>query len=343
MVGIWQKSEYTYCMNGEIVIYKDANGPELRVQFEDETIWLSQAQMAELFGKDVKTISKHITAIYKEGELERSKTSLKKANSTHLRIGINKPTTYYNLDVVISVGYRVRSKRGVQFRIWATGRLKEYLVKGFLVNQQRLKEQSQAKLKELEGAIKLLQQAANSHQLEGYEKELLHIITDYTQTWILLNQYDHKHLQLGKITKKQLARLEYEQVTKSIYRFRTRLIASGEATELFGKEVSFKLKALLGNINQTFDGIDVYPSLEEKAAHLLYFAIKDHPFVDGNKRIGSLLFLLYLVENRALYNLRGEKKINNAALTALALLVAESEPKQKDVMVKLIVNLIQNK
>lgn len=327
----------------EVTIYKDAEGPAVEVNFEGDTVWLSQAQMALLFGKDVKTISTHIRHVYAEGELDRTKTVLKKANSHNTRIGLNKPTFYYNLDVIISVGYRVRSKRGTQFRIWATKRLRDYLLKGFVVNQERLKEQSQAKLKELEGAVKLLQGAVESHRLDGYEKELLNIITDYTATWVLLNKYDHDQLEIEHVTKKTVYRLDYEKVTKSIVQFKKRLQSQGAASNIFGTESGDKLKALLGNVEQTFDGKPLYPSLEEKAAHLLYFAIKDHPFVDGNKRIGSLLFLLYLIENRALYNRRGERKLNDNALVALALLIAESKPDQKDIMVKLVVNIINKK
>lgn len=327
----------------EVTIYKDTEGPAVEVSFEGETAWLSQAQMAVLFQRNTSVVSRHISNVYKERELEEGKTSLKKANSHNLQIGLDKPTTYYNLDVIISVGYRVKSKRGTQFRIWATQHLRDYLLKGFVVNQERLKEQSQAKLKELEGAVKLLQGAVETHRLDGYEKELLNIITDYTATWVLLNKYDHDELEIENVTKKSVYKLDYEKVTKSIIQFKKRLMAKGEASDIFGTESGSKFQGLLGSIEQTWDGKQLYESLEEKAAHLLYFAIKDHPFVDGNKRIGALLFLLYLIENRALYNRRGERKLNDNALAALALLIAESKPDQKNVMVKLIVNIINKK
>lgn len=327
----------------EVTIYKDDQGPAVEVSFEGETVWLSSGQMATLFTKDTKTIATHIRHIYAEGELVRDKTALKKANTRNTSIGLDKPTTYYNLDVVISVGYRVKSKRGTQFRIWATQHLRDYLLKGFIVNQERLKEQSQAKLKELEGAVKLLQGAVETHRLDGYEKELLNIITDYTATWVLLNKYDHDELEIENVTKRSIYKLDYEKVSKSIEQFKKRLMSKGEASDIFGTESGSKFQGLLGNIEQTWDGKQLYESLEEKAAHLLYFAIKDHPFVDGNKRIGSLLFLLYLIENRALYNKRGERKVNDNALAALALLIAESKPDQKHVMVKLIVNIINKK
>ncbi len=327
----------------EVTIYKDTEGPAVEVSFEGDTVWLSQAQMALLFQKDVKTVSEHIANIYKEKELEQEKTLLKKANSGFSGIASNKRLFYYNLDVIISVGYRVKSKRGTQFRIWATQRLRDYLLKGFVINQERLKEQSQAKLKELEGAVKLLQGAVESHRLDGYEKELLNIITDYTATWVLLNKYDHDELEIENVTKKIIYTLDYERVTKSIVQFKKRLLEKGEASNIFGTESGNKLQALLGNIEQTWDGKPLYASLEEKAAHLLYFAIKDHPFVDGNKRIGSLLFLLYLIENHTLYNKKGERKLNDNALVALALLIAESKPDHKEVMVKLVINIINKK
>lgn len=328
---------------GEIVIYKDSQGPELQVQMDGETVWLSQTQMGLLFEKHVDTIGGHIRHIYKEKELESEKTSLKQANTGNTSIGLGKPTIYYNLDVIISVGYRVRSKRGTQFRIWATNRLRDYIVKGFAINEKRLKdfENLQVKLKELESAHKLIQSAVASKRLEGYEKELLRIITDYADTWFVLNAYDKGELSLEGVSRKAGPALNYESLKTSITKFKERLAAKKEAGSLFGEEVGNKFKAVLGNINQTFGGKELYASLEEKAAHLLYFLIKDHPFADGNKRIGSLTFLLYLVENNFLYDKKGERKINDNTLTALALLIAESDPKDKDVMVRLVVNLIK--
>jgi prophage maintenance system killer protein len=328
---------------GEIIIYKDDQGPDIQVSLEKDTVWLTQEEMATLFQKDTASISRHISHIYKEKELEREKTTLRQANSTKRRIGSNRPTTYYNLDVIISVGYRIKSKRGTQFRIWATQRLKDYLLKGYALNAERLKEKNNAKLKELQQALGLIQTALETKRLEGYEKELLNIITDYANTWIILNQYDAGQLKIDNVTKRVIYSLDYDKVKKSIEQFKARLIKNKQAGSLFGQEVEHKLKALLGNVEQTFDKQPVYDSVEEKAAHLLYFAIKDHPFADGNKRIGSLLFLLYLVENHRMYNKKGERLINDNALTALALLIAESKPEQKDVMIKLVVNLISKK
>jgi prophage maintenance system killer protein len=227
--------------------------------------------------------------------------------------------------------------------VWATSRLRDYLLKGYVVNQQRLMENQQAKLKELEQANQLFLQVIESRRAEGYERELLKIITDYTNTWFVLNQYDKGQLRIEGVSSKKTSALNYEEARKSIIKFKSRLVAQQQAGDLFGQEVGEKFQGVLGSINQTFAGRDLYQSLEEKAAHLLYFCIKDHPFADGNKRIGSLMFLLYLVENHYLLNKRGERKVNDSALTALALLIAESKPQQKEVMISLVVNLINKK
>lgn len=327
----------------EVIIYKDSEGPSVEVSFVNETVWLSQAQMAALFKSSVDNISKHIRRIYAENELAQDKTTLKQANSTNTIIGINKPTIFYSLDVIISVGYRVKSIRGTQFRIWATSRLRDYLLKGYAINKDRLKDDNLAKVKELQSAIQLIQTAIKEKKLEGYEKEVLNIITDYASTWTTLYQYDKDTLEIESGTKKIVSVLDYDKIKVSVDRFRDRLIKDKQASNLFGKEVGDKLKGLLGNIEQTFSGNNVYSTLEEKAAHLLYFAIKDHPFADGNKRIGALMFILYLVENNRIYNKHGEKIINDTALTALALLIAESKPGQKDVMVNLVASLIVKK
>lgn len=329
---------------GEIVIYKAPEGPELHVKMDGETVWLSQSQISELFQKDQGTISRHIKNIFKEGELAEAKSTLKQANMQKMHIGLDKPTTYYNLDLIISVGYRVNSKRGTQFRIWATQRLRDYLLKGYAVNELRLKEQHDLKMKELERTAGLFQNVLESRRAEGYEHDLLKIIADYARTWALLNKYDKGELGISGVSKKAPVILEYTDLQKSIEMFKRRLAVKKEAGSLFGQEVGGKFAAVLGSINQTFGGKDLYPSLESKAAHLLYFIIKDHPFADGNKRIGSLVFMLFLVQNNALYSLKtGERKINDNALAALALLVAESKPHDKDIMVSLVVNLINSK
>lgn len=326
---------------GEIIIYKAASGPELQVKLEDESVWLNLQQMTDLFQRDKSVIAKHIKNIYKEAEL--SQNSVVAFFATTAADGKTYNVEYFNLDMIISVGYRVNSVRGTQFRIWATQRLSDYLLKGYLINEKRLQENQQLKLKELEQANKLFHQVLESQRLAGYEKDLLKIITDYTDTWIILNQYDKEELAVENVTKRSAQLLDYDQVKKMIEKFKVRLMKDGLASDLFGTEVGGKLKAALGNLAHTFGGKDLYPSIEEKAVHLFYFVIKDHPFVDGNKRIGSLLFILFLVENHYLFNRKGERKISDSALTALALLIAESRPVQKDVMVKLIVNLINKK
>ena len=311
---------------------------------QQESVWLNLNQMVELFGRDKSVISRHLKNVYQTAELSEKSTVAKYA--TVQKEGdreIARQIEYYNLDAIISVGYRVNSKRGTQFRIWATNQLRDYILKGYAINEKRLLESQTAKLRELETAHKLIQQALETKRSEGYERELLKIISDYANTWFLLLQYDEEKLKIENVSAKPGKPLDYDEVMKAIIRFRKRLRSERQATDLFGVEVSHKLASVIGNIDQAFGGKALYPSIEERAAHLLYFCIKDHPFVDGNKRIGSLLFLLYLIQNNYLLNRRGERKINDTALVALALLIAESKPAQKDVIVKLVVNLINKK
>ncbi|OGE77915.1 MAG: hypothetical protein A2751_02625 [Candidatus Doudnabacteria bacterium RIFCSPHIGHO2_01_FULL_46_14] len=326
---------------GEIIIYKAATGPEIQVKLENDTVWLSQKQIAGLFGTERSVITKHLRNIFKTAELSQNSVCAFFAHTA--ADGKTYKTQYYNLDAVISVGYRVNSKLATEFRIWATQRLRDYIIKGFVINEKRLPEAHVTKLKELETAHKLIQQALESKRSKGYERELLNIISDYANTWFVLNLYDEQKLKIENVTEKKSRGLVYDEVLGNIKKFRARLQAQKQATDLFGVEVSHKLSSIVGGIEQTFGGKSLYKSLEEKAAHLLYFVIKDHPFVDGNKRIGSLLFLLYLIQNHMFYNRRGERKINDTALVALALLIAESKPEQKDIMVKLVVNLINKK
>lgn len=335
---------------GEIILYKASEGPELRVSLVNETVWLSQQQMAQLFDKDVRTINEHIKNIYKEAELSQNQTIRKfrivqKEGSKVVKI-VERLVDFYNLDVIISVGYRVRSQRGTQFRIWATQRLRDYLLKGYAVNQRRLdqlKQEHNSQMKELQQTVKLFQNVIEAKRTEGYEKDFLNIIVDYANTWTVLHEYDEDKLKIEDVSKKPSRKLEHGEITKSIERFKKRLMEKKQASGLFGQEVGGKFEAVLGSIYQTFGGKELYQSLEEKAAHLFYFAIKDHPFVDGNKRIASLLFLLFLIENNCMLNRKGERKVNDTALVALALLIAESKPQQKEVMIKLIVNLINKR
>lgn len=327
---------------GEIIIYKAQEGPELKVRMQEDSIWMTQAQISSLFQTDRTSIGRHIRNILNSAELKENSVCAIFAHTGS--DGKNYKVQYYNLDMVISVGYRVNSSRATQFRIWATNRLREYLLKGYVVNEQRLKEEHDLKMRELEKTAGLFQAVLESRRAEGYEKDLLKIITDYAHTWAVLNKYDRGELEIGITGKKASEALAYEDLQKTIATFKKRLMDKKEAGDLFGQEVNKKFAAVLGNIFQTFGAKELYPNLELKAAHLLYFIIKDHPFADGNKRIGSLVFLLYLIQNNSLYSVKtGERKINDNALAALALLVAESSPSQKDVMVKLIANLINRK
>ena len=326
---------------GEIVIYKTKDGKaRLEVNLREETVWLDAHQIAKLFGVDRTGIVKHIANVYKSGELDRKSTCAKIAQVAE--DGKIRRMDTYNLDTIISVGYRVNSSRATQFRIWATKILKDYLLKGFVLNEKRLKEQKTSKLQELEKAIALLQGAIQNRDLNKIEAEgLLKVITDYANSWILLQKYDEGKLAIPKETSKFLWELDYDEAKKAIAELKSNLIKNKNATEIFGQERGHGLDAIIGNLNQSFGGRKLYPSVAEKAAHLLYFVIKDHPFVDGNKRSASFLFILFLSKNNSLLNKKGERKINDNALVALALLVAESNPKEKEVMVALIANLLQ--
>ncbi len=329
---------------GEIVIYKAPEGPELQVQMDGETVWMTQDQIAKLFSTQRPAITKHLNNIYKSSELSEKSTS---SILEHMGgLGQRYKTKSYNLDAIISVGYRVNSARATQFRIWATQRLKDFLLKGYAINQHRLdqlKQEHNSQVKELQSTVKLFQNVIEAQRTEGYEKEFLNIIVDYANTWTVLQEYDEGKLEISNVSKKTSKALDHKEIQKSIQRFKKRLMDKKQASGLFGQEVGGKFEAVLGSIYQTYGGKELYASLEEKAAHLFYFGIKDHPFVDGNKRIASLLFLLFLIENNYLLNKKGERKVNDTALVALALLIAESKPQQKDVMVKLIVNLINKK
>lgn len=321
---------------GEIIIYKSKEGPKIEVRLEEESVWLTQKQMALLFDKGVPTINEHIKNIFKEGELQENSV-IRKFRITAAD-GKTYETNFYNLDIIISVGYRVKSLRGTQFRIWATKTLKEHLLKGYTINEKRLL-QAKNQLKELQSAITFLQEKSKHELLAGQEQEILHLLSSYAKTLTLLEQYDKEKLTLAKKAKSKFV-LTYEEATKVIEEVKKDLIAKKQASELFGQESGSKFQAILGNIYQTFDKKELYPSLEEKAAHLLYFVIKDRPFVDGNKRIASFLFVYFLDKNNYLYHKTGEKKINDNALTALALLIAVSDPKEKDKLIKIVTNLL---
>lgn len=329
---------------GEIVIYKTKDGQaKLEVNLRQETVWLTLNQMSDLFSRDKSVISRHLRNVYKEKELDEKSTVAKNA-TVQIEGGraVEREIEYYNLDTIISVGYRVNSKRGTQFRIWATKVLRDYIIKGFTLNEKRLKEQKISKLQELERAIALLQGAINNRELNKIEAEgLLKVIIDYANSWILLQKYDEGKLAIPKKTSRFHWELSYAEAKRAVAELKSNLIKNKNATDIFGQERGHGLDAIIGNLNQSFGGKKLYPSIAEKAAHLLYFVIKNHPFVDGNKRSASFLFILFLSKNNFLLNKKGERKINDNALVALALLVAESAPKEKDVMIALIVNLLQ--
>jgi len=315
---------------GKVIIYQTEDGQSLlEVQLGEETVWLTQAQMVGLFQRDQSVISRHLRNVFKEGELEEESNMQKMhiANS-------DKPAAFYNLDVIISVGYRVKSPRGTQFRIWATSVLKDHLLNGYSLNHKRLAEKG---LADMEQAVALLSRTLQRHELVTDEgKAVLEVVGRYARTWALLLRYDEDRLELPKKSHPPKQSLDYGRTGESIKALKEDLLARGEASGLFGQEREYHLQGILGNLDQTFGGRELYGSVEEKAAHLLYFVIKDHPFSDGNKRIGAFLFLLFLKEN----NLLDQSGINDNALVALALLIAESDPRQKKLMIRLIMNLL---
>jgi len=321
---------------GDVFIYKSTQGPEIQVKLEKDTVWLDAHLISRLFGVNRPAVVKHINNIYKTKELDKISTcSILEQVAADGKI---RKMNLYNLDMIISVGYRVNSKQATQFRIWATNVLKNYLLKGYALNQKQLLE-AKEKFDELQEAISFLQEKSKHELLSGQEQEILNLLADYSKTLTLLEQYDKGKLVLAERGRAKFV-LNYEQAQTIIEEVKKELIAKKEASDLFGLESGDRFKGILSAIYQTFDGKELYPSLEEKAAHLLYFIIKDHPFTDGNKRIGSFLFIYFLDKNNYLYKDSGEKKINDNALTALALLMAVSDPKEKDKLIKIITNLL---
>lgn len=318
---------------GEIVIYRAKDGrTSLEVNLHQETVWLTQSQMIDLFQRDQSVISRHIHNVFKEGELHLESNMQK----MHIA-GSDKPVVMYSLDMIISVGYRVNSRRGTEFRIWATQVLKDHILKGYTVNEKRLCEQA-TRFKELQEAVDLMGRIMQDRQLAGNEAEgLLKIITDYSLALSLLDQYDHQQLALCDTTLTTSFVLTYELAKKAIVKLAEQ---SSFASELFGQEKDQSFKSSIGAIYQTFGGHELYPSIEEKAAHLLYFVIKNHSFTDGNKRIAAFLFVWFMDANRILYRKDGTKRIADNALVALTLMIAESKSKDKDIIVKVLVNLI---
>ena len=327
---------------GEIVIYRTEDGKAaVDVKLDRENVWLSQKGIAQLFGTEVPAVNKHIKNILKEGELQGKATISKmEIVQTEGKRKIRRVVEVYNLDMIISVGYRINSRRATQFRIWATSVLREHLLKGYTVNKRAL-ERSTASIAEMQKTISFITSVRNKRLSSDEAQGLLTIIKQYTDTWTTLEAYDS-----GKLTKRTSEKhsipLSTEEAYAGLAHLKRELTKRGEAGDLFGVEHGRGLDRILGAVFQTFGGKELYPSVEEKAAHLLYFIIKDHPFSDGNKRSGAFLFLEFLRKNRSLTKKDGQPKLTDTGLTALAILIAESKPNEKGQMIALITNLLKD-
>ncbi len=320
-----------------LVIYEAPDGTiALDVRLEGESVWLTQAQMAELFQKDRTVIGRHIQNVYREGELERESTCAKFAHVGQVT-DQQYETTLYNLDVIISVGYRVKSLRGVQFRQWATKLLREYLLKGFVANQAYLVQHYE----DLKTVVQLLERTRSACE-EGRTEEteaLFSLVVDYTYALDTLDRYDYQNLTVAETTNEERFKATYEEAMAAIALLKEKF----GANRWFAHEKDDSFKSSLGQLYQTFDGIDLYPSVEEKAAILLYLVVKNHSFSDGNKRIAATLFLWFMEKNKILYAPDGRKRISDGTLVALTLLIAESRTEEKDVILKVVVNLINQR
>jgi prophage maintenance system killer protein len=324
-------------VGGEVLVYETPDGSaRVDVRLDRETVWLTQDQMARLFGRERSVVTKHIRNAFREGELEAQATRAKFAQvQAEGARTVTREVEHYNLDVVISVGYRVKSVEGTRFRQWATGVLREHLVRGYTFNQTRLAERG---LLEARQTLDLLARTLQNQALvDDTGRAVLALISGYADTWRLLLEYDEERLAAPPGARPAQGVLDFARASAAIAGFKRELMARGEATALFGNPRGDALEGILASIEQTMFGEPLYRSREEKAAHLLYFVIKDHPFSDGNKRIGSFLFLLYLQQEGIAHAL------NPSALTALALLVAESAPAAKELMVRLIMNLLMER
>jgi prophage maintenance system killer protein len=323
-------------LNNEIVIYQSEDGrTQLDVKLEGETVWLTQAQMSELFQTDRTVINRHIRNIYKSGELEEKATCAKNAQ---VRVegsrAVSRTIPYYNLDMIISVGYRVNSIRGTRFRQWANSVLKQYLIKGYAVNE-RIRKQQIAELRQL---VQVVGRAIQQQSVPTTDESnaLFDVVVDYTYALDTLDDYDYQRLNINKTTKEEPFHATYENAMHEIDILRDKFGGSA----LFGNEKDDSFKSSIGQIYQTFGGVELYPSVEEKAAMLLYLVTKNHSFSDGNKRIAATLFLWFMNNNGILYHEDGSKRIADNTLVALTLMIAESRTEEKDVMVKVVVNLI---
>lgn len=325
-------------IESEIKIYQTDDGQtKIDVKFDNETVWLTQKQMSQLFDKDSDTIGLHLKNIYQSGELEELSTT--EESSVVQQEGkrqVKRKIKLYNLDAIISVGYRVNSKRGIQFRIWASKILKEYLLKGFVIDNKRLIQQNN-QLKELQTSVKILTDSMKFKQLTSDESiGLLNIITEYSYALDILDQYDYQSLEIKNTSGKELYQLSYDEAITQI-----KLAKKFHGnSDLFGHEKDDSFKSSISTIYQTFDGLDLYPSIEEKAANLLYYITKNHSFSDGNKRIAAFIFLYFLERNGLLFDSNGKKRIADNTMVALTLMIAVSKPEEKDTMTKVIVNLI---
>jgi len=326
----------------KIIIYQTEDGQtQIDVRLENETVWLTQAQMAELFQKDRTVITRHINNVFNEGELNREEVCAKFAHATRHGAIEGKQQiqeiVLYNLDVIISVGYRVKSKRGTAFRIWARNIIKDYLVKGYAVNERIRKEQ----IGELRQLVGMLGRTIQSQPLLSNDETnaLFEVVTNYTYALDTLDNYDYERLTIDKTTKEEPFHATYENAMEAINGLREKFGGSA----LFGNEKDDSFKSSIGQIYQTFGGEELYPSVEEKAAMLLYLVTKNHSFSDGNKRIAATLFLWFLNNNHILYRKDGSKRLADNTLVALTLMIAESKTEEKDVMVKVVVNLINQR
>lgn len=328
-------------INKDIVIYKDKDGQiNLEAKLDKETIWLSQAQMALLFGTQRPAITKHLVNIFQSGELKQNSVCSKMEHTAS--DGKTYQTIFYNLDAILSVGYRVNSLQATHFRIWATQLIKRYLVSGYLINEKRLRENKEIRLIELTKTIDFLRNISAQKRLSQGETEgLLQIIATYANSWAILQKYDSGNLKIQK-TGKVIKVLDYDFVKNEISKLKLRLIKNKQASENFAKEKTGNLADIFKRLEQSFSHDKSSPSVAERAAHILYFIIKERPFIDGNKRIASFLFIIYLVKNNYLLNKKGEAKINDNALASLALLIANSQPKEKKLMIALTTNLLAN-
>ncbi|MCS2947854.1 virulence RhuM family protein [Bacteroides sp. BFG-638] len=317
---------------GKIVIYQTKDGKtSIDVKLENETVWLTLSQITELFDRDKSVVSRHISNVFREGELDRNSVVAK--NATTASDGKIYQVEYFNLDVIISVGYRVKSQRGTQFRIWANKILKDYLIKGYAINQQV----KAAQLEDLKSTVRLLSNVIEHKQLTLDEANgLLRVITDYTYGLDTLDKYDYQQLEVDSTTPTEEFRATYEEAMEAIHLLQEKFGSS----DLFGNEKDQSFKSSINTIYQTFGGEELYPSIEEKAAMLFYLVVKNHSFSDGNKRIAAFLFLWFLEKNGILYKSDGSKLIGNNTLVALTLMIAESRTEEKDVMVKVVINLI---